>query len=533
MTVRNVMLMMAAATFPVAGLFGAAVADEAGEDTETGSSFVTTAAVQVTANPDPARAHAIPVIAANPVNNELVIVETAYRRSKACSVHLSVNDGRTWNEAGSPLVEPYTDCGSDPTWTQNLWATFDSQGTLYVAFTAHDPQFNDRPRNSRPRHVFLARSPDGGRSFDTQMVHEAPAETDTAVPADVGDGVVGTHTNRLPRIAVDPSDPSRVYVSWQQGGWHDDTNRALIAASDDGGETFQDPQSISHVAADGGPARHPRIAVDGSGVVHTVIPIFASDEPQAVLYRHSRDNGQSWSDPETLQDANPGLDRKWELEADPNSSALYLIWQGGLESGATLEDTDRDLFIRVSRDGGDNWGDPTVVNDDDDGVQQHDPGIAIAPNGRLDVAWFDFRNSPYPEEGFSGGANDVYYAGAQEQGSVVEDNVRITDRIIDREIGVWSNNSHIHGHVGVASTNEAVYFAWQDTRNGDPELQSEDVYFASLKREGLVSASERGAVLQADTGVSLWLLLVAVLIAGMGLSMLISGLWVRRVLRRG
>lgn len=525
------LLAFGTATLMSGALLGAVVANGARENV---SSFVTTGAVQVTDDPNPGRAHAIPVIAANPVNGELVIVETEYRRSKDCSVHLSVNDGRTWNEAGNPMMEPYTDCGSDTTWSQNLWVTFDSKGTLYVVFTANDPRFNDRPRNSRPRHVFLARSTDGGRSFDTEMVYEAPAETKTAVAADVGEGVVGAHTNRLPRVAVDPSDPSRVYVSWQQGGWHDQTNKAVIAASGDGGRTFGEPRGVSGVAEDGGPARHPRIAVDGGGVVHAIIPIFASEEPQPVLYRRSSDNGRSWSDSTTLQNANPGLDRKWTLEADSNSSALYLVWQGGLEAGATLDDTDRDLFLRVSRDGGDTWGEPSLINDDDAGVQQHDPGIDIAPNGRLDIAWFDFRNSPYPEEEFSGGFSDVYYSGVTKRGAVVESNVRITDRIIDREIGVWSNNSHVHGHVGVVSTNDTVYFAWQDTRNGDPQLQSEDVYFATLQREGGSDTGRKQvAPLNLGAGVASWLLVGAVFVMGMGASMLTAALWVRKVRRRG
>jgi len=75
---------------------------------------------------------------------------------------------------------------------------------------------------------------------------------------------------------------------------------------------------------------------------------------------------------------------------------------------------------------------------------------------------------------------DVYYADSADGGRSVAKNIRITDRIIDRNIGVWSNNSHIHANVGIASGPDTVYFAWQDTRNGNATTNTEDIYFASV-----------------------------------------------------
>ena len=49
---------------------------------------------------------------------------------------------------------------------------------------------------------------------------------------------------------------------------------------------------------------------------------------------------------------------------------------------------------------------------------------------------------------------------------------------------MWSNNVNASVAVGVASTNETVYFGWQDARAGANETQSEDVYFASLHLDG-------------------------------------------------
>lgn len=507
-----------------AGL-GTAVAQEEAAD------WVVTAPVQVSGNPDPLRAHAAPVIGVNPTNGELVIVDTEFRTTMTCGVYLSTNDGRTWHPGGDVALEPYSDCGRDPVSTNNLWLDFASDGTLYVVFTANDPQYNDRSRRDLPRHVFLARSTNSGRTFDTGFVFEAPTEIDEDD---------GRNTNRRPRVEADPNDPQRVYVSWQQAGSGGEASQALIAASGDGGRTFGEPVSVSDERG----AYHARVAVDGEGVLHAAIPTLGVTPegedplPRAVDYRRSTDGGATWSDPVEIHPGFMGfrLGRKWEIVADPDSSYLYTTWYGAEDTDADEASADRDLWLMTSPDSGDTWRDPVKVNDvDDDLVQHYDPGIAVAPNGRVDIAWFDFRNSPYPERpvGETGsnfdGFHDVYYAASPDRGESITPNVRITDRLINREIGVWSNNSHIHGHVGVASTNEAVYFAWQDTRNGSERLQSEDVYFASIQR----TASGPSPAAARLAGLPPPMLLVTVLLVGMGLAMVVAAVTARRIAPAG
>jgi DMSO/TMAO reductase YedYZ molybdopterin-dependent catalytic subunit len=54
-----------------------------------------TNAVQVTANPDPSRAHSSPQIARNPTNGELAIVETEVRSDRSCRIHISADNGQS------------------------------------------------------------------------------------------------------------------------------------------------------------------------------------------------------------------------------------------------------------------------------------------------------------------------------------------------------------------------------------------------------------------------------------------------------
>lgn len=478
---------------------------------------VVTSAVQVTDNEDPARAHSSPQLAINPTNGELVIVETEMRTRKTCDVHLSVDDGRSWFDGGNPMVEPFTDCAGDPISTLMFSVAFDPNGVLYLAFTAHDPRFNASGLGDQPRHVFLARSTDSGRSFETKTVYEAPEDGDPEDPR---------RTNRRPMIAIDPVDSARVYISWQQSGGGEAPDKAFIAASDDGGLTFAEPVDLA--GEEGGYQARP--AVDGDGVVHAVIPSrgYADPRPEEPLvrplsYRRSTDHGQTWSEPTVVDQGNAGFTfaRKWLLAADPTSSALYVVWYGNEDPRATRPEDDREIFLRVSQDGGDTWSDRQMVNDDGnlEQVQHHDPGMSIAPNGRLDLAWLDFRNSPMPEADAesapfnSGGFQDVYYASSTDRGETLSSNVRITDRSIDRRIGVWSNNVHSHAPVGIASTDDSVYFTWQDTRNGDEINQSEDVYFAALKLQGPVNPGS------GDADVPGWALVVVGTVLGMGVAM--------------
>lgn len=60
-------------------------------------------------------------------------------------------------------------------------------------------------RGDVPRHVFLARSTDGGRTFVTTRAYEAPA------------GNKDRALNKAPTPALDPSDPKRVYIGWGMG----------------------------------------------------------------------------------------------------------------------------------------------------------------------------------------------------------------------------------------------------------------------------------------------------------------------------
>ena len=453
------------------------------------------AAVQVSTNPDPTRAHSTPQIARSPKTGMLVIADSEARTKQTVDVYRSADDGRSWSPGGDPMLKPWTAASSNADSNINHSMTYDRNGVLYIAFQANDPRFNPIPKIDRPVHVFLAKSTDDGATFSTVPVYEAPE----APEADRG-----LKRNYRPWVAVDPNEPRFVYVSWMQFHTNDEPvssgNKALITASSDGGRSFEKPYSLREGDPQGSYEARP--SVDGKGVVHAVFAgrgrVPPATDPSApappppirnVLYRSSADHGKTWTQAKEIEQGNAGFafNRKWGLRADPGSDTLYVVWYGTPDPRATRPSADRDIYMRVSYDSGRTWSDRKLVNGDADlaNVQHYDPAISLAPNGRLDVVWYDGRHSPTPEvdtpSGNAGGFQDVYYRYSLDGGRTFSEEIRITDRMIDRSYGVWSNNNHVHAPIGIVSTNDAAYITWQDSRNGTNAGSADDTYFASVR----------------------------------------------------
>jgi hypothetical protein len=493
-------------------VLGLAAVDPAGAVSATG-------AVQVTNDPAPLRSHSSPHIAVNPKTGDLAVVESDVRGNRACAVHLSTDGGRSWFPGGDPMTKPFNDCGFYAEYGPLATMAFAPDGTLYVAFVASD--FLNRVRNATPRHVFLARSTDSGRTFTTSRVFDAP------------DGNQDRGLNKGPMLAVDPTNPQRVYVGWRQGVFAADAKeklKSVVAASADGGRTWGAPVDLTDERG----ADFPALAVDQDGTVHAVFWVRtalgapATPAPvRPIVYRRSTDQGRTWSAPVDVDPGNVGAGHPPMLAADPETSDLYMVWNANAEVQNMVPgyDGDLDVFLRVSHDAGRTWSDRVVLSDESVKANQYEPGIAIAPNGSVHVAWYDFRHSPTDplvSTGHSGdtGISDVYYTSSGDHGATWAKPVRVNDRGIDRSKGVWSNNVDSKFNVGVAATDDDVHFVWQDTRNALGETSSEDIYMSTVPL-----APETAS--ESDGGIPGWTLVLTG-VFGLGLGVAVAWLLFRR-----
>lgn len=179
-----------------------------------------------------------------------------------------------------------------------------------------------------------------------------------------------------------------------------------------------------------------------------------------------------------------------------------------------------DVVHKQSTDGGKTWSEPKTINDDDV-KQQHVqviPMISVAPNGRVDVAWWDTRADPGTR------SNDVFYSYSNDDGKTWSKNQRITDRSIDRKFGVWGNNFDMSPPPAIASTNAYALFGWDDTCASDPAAPTnaglgagvQDIYTSAVQFEvvGGGTSSTVKIALAAVVG----LLIVGLILLGVGLS---------------
>jgi len=151
--------------------------------------------------------------------------------------------------------------------------------------------------------------------------------------------------------------------------------------------------------------------------------------------------------------------------------------------------------VYQTTDGGRTWTEPKILSDDDpkDMYVSVIPMISVAPNGRIDVAFWDTRSDP----GIRG--NDVYYTYSTDGGENWAKNVRVTDQTINRNYGVWGFNYDVTPPIGVASTNQLAVFAWDDTRNSDAGLRKgiepgagvQDIYAATVQHEVVGGGSSK------------------------------------------
>ncbi len=316
----------------------------------------------------------------------------------------------------------------------------------------------------------------------------------------------GFEQHRLNSVAVDPKNPKKVYRGWREGigglinvPFGATPLRSKIAVSNDGGETWGDPIDVAdRFEGDEKPfgSDVPVLVVDPDGTVFG----FAKERPKRapegqptpvsrMFMFKSTDGGENW----TTSVFSPGAEDIDNPDAavDPSNGNLYVVYSS---RGKRAKDDEpsraSELFFLVSTDGGATWSEPINLPGDDPtrGADQYHPGISVAPNGRIDLAWHDFRNDPFftpgriGDEGVAQRYWDAYYASSTNAGATWSANTRVTNPSIDGKLGVTFNNNDIRGPMGVASSDDAAFVTWADSRaTGADGTQAEDAYFSRIR----------------------------------------------------
>jgi len=377
----------------------------------------------------------------------------------------SFDAGRTWTQLQPPGVEDYG-LTSDPV------TTFDHLGNGYF--------------------TLLTRKAGGYTGLDMLTL---PKGGSWLPPVVVDDD---TTTTDKQWIAGDQSPASpyagNLYMSWTDVG---NPARIVFARSTDGNVTWSPPIELARGQVQGST---PAVAPDGTVYVLWGDGIFGSSGARLAVAR-SADGGASFGAPTTASSVRPipfflenGL-----AEGNFRSPASLPAFAAGPRDGALLaawadyRHGDADIFAVRSLDGGRSWSAAQRVNDDPvgNGVDQIQPQVAIAPNGRMSIAWHDRRlpcpDLPFIPDDHVGRENfclETFMARSYDAGLTWQPNIRAGAQawdwsqslpIVSR--GTTPPTGFVGDYIGLAATDAADYPFWPATADlGANPDRSQEVF---------------------------------------------------------
>jgi len=341
-------------------------------------------------------------LAVNPLNPEnLITGNNDWNYNDGCGVNASFNGGKTWTktlpDGFIPGVTRFTndpdvpgtgdgDFGGDPA------VAFAPDGTAYFACFSYD---------GRSTMLLLSRSMDGGVTWQ-KGVHAVPSDPLTLVSAFNGQGISKGSNGQFPdHEAMWVGADGTIYVTWAQFHGFGGNSPIWISTSRDGGRSFSRPVKVSSgsIRSD----QDARVVTNGDGSVAYVVfdNAIQGGKGSAMYVSKSTDHGQTWGTPfQFAVFTNPvclfppycfnisggkfrGPGSYPAPAYDPVGNRLYVAYA----------DIDADGIAKIfitSAPASDltNWTPRTVVASVPKG-DRFAAELGIAPNGRIDVAFYD------------------------------------------------------------------------------------------------------------------------------------------------
>jgi hypothetical protein len=381
-------------------------------------------------------------IAINPTDHRNIIGGANDYESGVDSVmgvYSSFDAGKTWTwsrHTRQVITPDRTMYGSgDPV------IVFDSEGTAYSVFISFG-------RADCTSYIGATRSTDKGVTWTVPV----DAESD-GTGLVVGDGIVvknggpadcsifhdkewsaaGPRPEGVPVVeGSDPEhiSPDRLYVTWTRfdfgpGGLVYVESPIYESHSDDQGRHWSEPQEISGSSAEFCAPQHgdpdtPSCDEDQfsvpvvdprTGAVYVVYENFNTDSTEFNQYLlvRSFDGGETWEGPFFVSEIADGPDKypvcfgsqtldhmcartnaAGNIDIDPRNGRLWVTFADN--RNGTMADTNTDVFVVRSDDGGETWTDQEQVTSSVD--DQWFPWLAVSPNGTVAIAYFDRQYTP-------------------------------------------------------------------------------------------------------------------------------------------
>ncbi|MCP4536888.1 MAG: DUF11 domain-containing protein [Chloroflexi bacterium] len=370
----------------------------------------------------------------------------------------SYDGGHTWTQSQPLGVESYS-LTSDPV------TTFDDQGNGYFTLLTRGPTGLD-----------MLKKPPGG-------IWQLPVVVDRTTYTDK-QWIMGDQNPQ----GISPY-AGYLYTSWTDVGA---PHKIVFARSTDSNRNWRSPLALASGDVQGSITG---VAPDGTVYVVFGRSIFHGT-PGTIEFVKSIDGGVSFSSPAVAAGITSipwYLPNSWfrspaslpAFAASPTNGNLYVAW-------ADYGNGDADIYLTRSTDGGDNWATPVRLNDDPvgNGIDQFQPQVSVAPNGRVAVMWFDRRLEcpdyawiPSAHRGAVNFCIDTFLTRSYDDGQTWMPNARVSAQTWDWTLNMprdGGGNGFIGDYQGIASNNDYDFPFWNATANLGENAENYQEIFVAL-----------------------------------------------------
>ncbi|MDQ6691439.1 MAG: glycoside hydrolase [Candidatus Dormibacteraeota bacterium] len=276
-----------------------------------------------------------------------------------------------------------------------------------------------------------------------------------------------------PGLAAGPR-PGQLYVTWKLYDSAFVQGKIQVIYSADRGRHFGSARQVNPQAATT-PQGRPFIAVDGSGRLYvnwldeTHVDFSTNGGRAQIELASSGDHGRTFRT-SAIAGIAAGCGANFVSSCIPRTSMaagvsghVYAAWSGATSNGRAR------VFFSSSSDGGRRWSRPVkVIPRAAGGDDQFRPGLSVAPNGRVDIDFYDTKRATDRQ--------DVYLASRRGQNQAPSPAFRLDS--------VPSNTKFaplLSDRIGVVASNSAAYAAWSDDRQATRATPQAQVFFAVLR----------------------------------------------------
>jgi hypothetical protein len=256
------------------------------------------------------------------------------------------------------------------------------------------------------------------------------AQWEPDVRLTVDDSISTTGMNNGLNIASGPSDD--VHVVWMDSRDSSPFFEIYYKRSTDGGVVWSSDTQLTYNYAW---SASPAIAIADTNV--HIVWMDSRDGAMGIYYKHSFDQGTSWSSDIRLSDLLPDSSQTFPSIA-VTGDTVHVVW--GDDRAENFE-----IFYKRSFDGGSSWSADTRLTSAPD--SSTNPSVCVS-DSLVSVVWYDYRH----------GNPEIYYKRSTDGGINWEADTRLTND---------SNNSYCPS---VSSSDSNVHVVWHDDRNGFSDI---------------------------------------------------------------